>query len=355
MLNNNQIRQYSNHQQTSKDIKSIEINLNPKNIQTSINLVNDSFGHFFLDNTFTTFNSINNILYLIYTNAINSLISFDISNYKKVAEIKEAHHKKISNIRHYLDRKNKRDLILSISSSWDEDIKIWDINNWECLLILHEVYTRGYLRSAYFLEEKDNIFIIASNDNFGHSEPIKIYDFNRIKIKEINDSNKSTFFIISYYDEKLSNNYIITGNDGYVTSYEYTKNKIYYIYKDNIKSNKCHSSLIIYQNDEIIKLIESSEDGKIRIWDFHSGILLKKIKVSKNELFGLCLWNNDYIFVGSDNGNIILIELKTGNIIKKLKGHYNYVLTIQKIKHPKYGECLVSQSTLNNQIKLWIN
>ena len=31
------------------------------------------------------------------------------------------------------------------------------------------------------------------------------------------------------------------------------------------------------------------------------------------------------------------------------------VVTVKKIKHKKYGECLVSQGADNNGIKLWVN
>ena len=37
-----------------------------------------------------------------------------------------------------------------------------------------------------------------------------------------------------------------------------------------------------------------------------------------------------------------------------MKGHFNSVLTIKKIKHPKYGDCILSQGYNEDQIKLWI-
>ena len=36
--------------------------------------------------------------------------------------------------------------------------------------------------------------------------------------------------------------------------------------------------------------------------------------------------------------------MKNGLIVKSLIGHNNEVLTIKKIIHPKYGECLISQN-----------
>ena len=69
----------------------------------------------------------------------------------------------------------------------------------------------------------------------------------------------------------------------------------------------------------------------------------------------MCLWNDNYLFVGCKDETIKLIEIKKGLIIKSLTGHNDYVLTIKKIIHPEYGECLISQNCEESEIKLWIN
>jgi len=62
-----------------------------------------------------------------------------------------------------------------------------------------------------------------------------------------------------------------------------------------------------------VKLIESCCDGYVRIWNFDSGKLLQKINVVveneklKKILNCICLWDNDYIFVGYDGAYIILV------------------------------------------------
>ena len=186
----------------------------------------------------------------------------------------------------------------------------------------------------------------------GYCEAIKIFDFKGNKIKEINDSNEGTFFIDSYYDKTLSRNFIITGNYGFVKSYDYKENKVYYKYCEN--DNKYHNSIVINSNEELIKLIESSEDGNIRIWNFNSGDLLNKITIGNFCLNGICLWNNEYLFVGCGDKTIKLLELKKGIIIKDLVGHNNEVITIKKLNHPIFGECLISQGIDNDKIKIWI-
>ena len=330
----------------------IKVSNYPKDIKFLKNITKDSYSNCLLDNTFILFNSINGILYLIYSSENKSIISYNLNNNKKLTEIKKAHNDYISNFRHYLDIIIKRDLLISISC-YENNIKLWDINNWDILLNIKNINKTGYLNSACFLKDNFQNYIITSNINYTTSELIKVYDFNGTKIKEISDSNETTFFIDSFYDNKLSKNYIITGNNGKVKSYDFYKNKVYHIYSDNENNNKGHSSIVICNIEEIIKLIESSYDGSIRIWNFHSGDLLKKIKVSKEWLRGICLWNKDYIFVGCDDKSIKLIDLNKGRIDKNLIGHYNDVLTLKKIVDRKFGECLISQGWKNDQIKLW--
>ena len=103
-------------------------------------------------------------------------------------------------------------------------------------------------------------------------------------------------------------------------------------------------------------MIESCNDGKIRIWNFHSSILIKIIRITKEpyELGFLCLWDNEYLFAGCFN-IIKIVELKTGKIIKNLKGHKYTILYLTTFNHPKYGKSLISQGAHNDGIKLWIN
>ena len=194
--------------------------------------------------------------------------------------------------------------------------------------------------------------MITSNFNLlKMPEMIKIYDINGKKINEIKDSNDITYIIENYYDNDLSTNYIITGNLGSVKSYIFDKKEIYNNYYD--KENGTHLSLLIYKTKNNTNLIESCFDGNISIWNFHSGALLNKIKISK-WLTGICLFENDYLFIGCYDKSIKLLDIKNKNIIKNIEGHKDWVLTIKVINLSKYGNCLISQGRRNDQIKIWI-
>ena len=69
------------------------------------------------------------------------------------------------------------------------------------------------------------------------------------------------------------------------------------------------------------------------------------------------MWNDEYLFIGCDNGKINLIDIKEKKTIKKLNkdliGLNFGVTTINKVMIPRYGECLITQSA--NQLSLWVN
>ena len=63
----------------------------------------------------------------------------------------------------------------------------------------------------------------------------------------------------------------------------------------------------------MLELIESCVDGFLRIWNFHRGKLLYKIDTTVDNfkgIFGICLWNEKYLFIGCNNSEIKLIDLK---------------------------------------------
>ena len=323
-----------------KDIKELE------------NINNDSYAHIDVDNSFTVFKAINNLIYLVYSNKNKSIICQNLINQKIIKELKNCHKEYITNLRHCLDKIKNKDFVMSISSK-DNNLKLWNAENWKCILNIDNVNKNGFLYSACFLRDDNNIYIATSNAvRDGESENIKIFDFKGKKIKEINKSNKTTFILDTYFDNNLNKNFIISGNKKCISSYNYDSNYLFHQYYER-HHNKFHGSLHIKKNEEITQLIESCEDGVIRIWDFYSALLLKKIKVGDLTLYSICLWNNNYLFVGCEDKTIKLINLNNDEIINTLTGHNNFVITIKKISHLEYGEFLISQGLKDDKIKIW--
>lgn len=302
-------------------------------------LVSDSYIFTYPNNyTMVTFKSKENILFLIYSNKNNSIISYNIFDNKIINKIKNAHKKIIINFRHHFDANNNCDLLISISL--DGNIKLWNINILECLFNINKA---TFLYSACFLTDKDQTYIVTGNIF------IKVYDLKGNIVKEISEPNERSYIIESFYDQKLLKNFIITGNKDQVKSIDYDNSKLYRKYFSNIEDEEesiPHNSLFIYDKNELIKLIESCLDGYIKIWNFHTGELLKKIKVGVQIIRGgnirnnlikiLCsisLWNNKYL-IATCNNVIDFIDIESEIIVKKI--NENNVITVQKIIHPKF-------------------
>ena len=338
-------------------------NVIPDDINSLINLTYDAFSYYNYDNSFIIFQGIDNILYLVYATEAKTIKCFNLLDKSVIIEIKyiEENIKYITNFRHIYDKNNKRDLLMSISGI-KNSIKIWNINNWECIINLDNIYKTGNIFSSCFINDNNNIYIIVSNCTlFKGSQPLKVYDLKGNLIKEIKKSAEKTYYLDIYFDINSSKYYIIAVNKDNLKSYDYEKNEFYKKYQEQKSENNkiifdnYHYNYVINSINNITQLIEAGDDGFIRIWNFHEGYLIRKIETENNCIYSLCLWNSNYLFGASEDKSMKLIDLKAGIIVKNFNFHSNIVCTIKKITHPKYGECLISQGYKKDQIKLWIN
>ena len=351
-ISNKNSKNKSNNINKENDVKKNKLKVfHPINISYFDTIIIDCFPKYNTYNTFIVFNSVDNVTTLIYRTKENSIISYDIVNNKQLIEIKKAHDEEIINFRNFFDSINKRDIIISLSTK-DDTIKLWNPATWECISNISGIYRSGILTSACIFSENNQNYILTSTNS--KSNLIKIIDFTGKKIKFINDSKNKTYFIDYYYDNNLSKPFVITGNDFFIKSFDYNKNEKYHTYYDKEHDNFEHKRIIIYNSDKITKIIESTLIDGIKIWDFHSGKLLQKIfeplgTGGKNDI---CLWNNDYLFVGVGE-KMKLVEIKKEKVIKELIGHKGPLTTIKKIVHPKYGECLLSYGLYDTKIFLW--
>jgi len=333
---------------------------NPKEIKYLKDIVNDSYFKYEKANSFCIFMSIDEIFYLIYSTKNNSIISYDIIENKKIIEIKNAHKEIITGFRHCLDNYYKRDLIISISY---DNIKLWNANNFICLLNLENINkSRINLSLSCFLNDKNQIYIITGNINYG---PIKVFDLKGKMVKQI--LYEHVVFIDTYYDDKQSKIFILIANETKAISFDFNQNKIYRIYEDKEYNERLLGLSIEVKNyiyltinkrdNKEEELIELCNNGNIRIWNFHTGLLLNEINlysIGKYDGCSLCLWDNEYLFIGCTDKTIKLLRLKDMKIIKSLNGHNNQAIFLKRVNHPKYGEALVSQGLGEDTIKLWV-
>ena len=109
----------------------------------------------------------------------------------------------------------------------------------------------------------------------------------------------------------------MAGNPGFTKSYLYNRNTLYHKYLERDCSNSSlntFESIIVNNDGEIIKIICCNR-GKIFVYNFHKNILLNKILIGNEYkcFSGICLWDNNYLLVRSDEDTIKIIDLKKNN------------------------------------------
>jgi hypothetical protein len=314
-------------------------------------LIQENLG---LCSTFITFKSINKILTLVYITDDYSIISYDIVKNKQLNIIKNPQ-KDISNLQYCFDNKNKRDLVLS--QSCYNNIKIWDINNYKCILNLKDLELNYVsISKVCFMNYKNNIYIILSSTSF--SDPTcKLFDLSGKLIKKI-DFDSNINYIITYKDNELSKFYILISTPNMIKSYNYDEGKIYHNYL-NIQKSYIYN-LIVVNKDRIWEPTHlfGNYGNYAIIWNFNTGEMLNNVYFNGN-INNICLWNNQFLIAIDENLNenkdiISLLDVSTGKLKKNLITSENCKFSmISKIEHPDYGEGLVIL-TQDHKIKLFL-
>ena len=309
---------------------------------------------YYNDNNFIVFESLNNVIILVYSTYHYSIHFFDIEQDKLIKNIPEAHKSQITNFRYVRDKNISRDLILSIADKI-KNIKIWNFKDFTCIVDIENVYFDGFLFSSCFLidEIHKKNYIISINYN---SEPLKVFNFEGKSIKIIDNTENKSYMVDTFFNSYQNKYFIIVGNENYIISYNFEEGNIYKKYFDYNAKNCLHMYFTFICKDINIFLIEADLIGYIRIWNFDEGKLLKKFSIGeKMKLRGICLWSENYLFVGGSDKRIKLIDLKAGEVIENKRCN-DIVCTIKKINGYKFGECILMQGKSNNgQIKLWKN
>ena len=320
-----------------------------------LNIKNDYSG-ILHRNKFIIFKSINDIYSLVCVGSnLNSIIFYNLIDNKIMNIIHNPHPMYTYSLRYFFYKSKKMDLIMSIAH---REVKIWNLNL-ECIFLIENIYPM----ISCFLQNNKEIYIVALSEIFSsppfcdtHNEQINIYDLKGKKIKTLNYFLENCEIVENYYDKNIQKNFIIFSvEDGLITSFDFNKNKIYHKYNKGKFSNSCYDLDIINLKDKV-NLIELGKDKTIRLWDFHSGEFLKKIELNADG-FKICIWDTECVFIGYGNGEIKLVNLNEGKIIKEIKNEDNKGIgNIEKINIPKYGDCLVSQDfeELFCPLRIWI-
>ena len=341
--NNNNMKIETEKLSLNKDKNnSNNININ------SYDIINDSFCPIEIENSFIIFESVKKIPYIIYATKDKSIVCYNLKKKKIKNIIPNSHIEFISSFYYCINTIIQKELIMSISYK-DTNLKIWNFKNWQCIIDIKNVYSHGYLYSAYFLNRQNNFYFVTTNwdEESKYADSIKVYDYEKNIIKKINDSEYNVSLIKALYN--FEETYFITCNEDIIKSYNYNENVLLQKYHDNSCHFKFLGFLVFVKSK---RLYASCQDKMIRIFGFFSGEILYKIKIHSNALKGINLAKQRNMLIGYENNEIQLLENKGYNIVKTLKHNKEKICSIKKLYLNDYGSCIFSQG-FDNNIIMW--
>jgi len=274
-----------------------------------------------------------------------SIIFYDMNNNNEIKSIKNAHNKAIHIIKYY--DYSLYDLILS--SSCNDDIKIWNYNECLNILTISQIFndiTNGVYSSCLIIDKNiSHIFCVGENNY------IKIFDASGNLYKNIGNNEESRRYIDVY--EINAKKYIISGGNEGITVFYYPDLTKYYQFCEKKDSNY-HNYAKIIKIDEIYNLIDVGDFNAIKIWDFINKTLIASISSKNSSGLGRFITiNNRYLIIGSFDGSIKEFDIRKRKLLKNFdKQHSDKIIGIKLIKD-KNGKIFLVSYGRDKNIFLW--
>lgn len=322
-----------------------------------------------LNESFDVFKSIkDNNTYLIISNKENNNIEIIDIYSKKILKSIEGNNSKFILIKYYLNPKKQKEYlitvdikgiikIISISDNYNIMSTITSPKEFQNMWLFINC---ALLFNIQINSQKMDILIVSSRTRYMEEHPTKIYNiYNGLLLKDVSNTEKNqTRFIIPWYNEMNDQYYIIECCEDLLVIVNILHNEIYAKLEE--ERFKSYSSGFVHKKDDVDYLYVSTSCSEVSIWNLIDKKLVKKIIISKIynniRLYGLILWNENYLIVMDDTNKAIkIIDLREDKIISYIKHkHKSSVRCIKRIKHKDFGECLLTAGD-DNKIKLWKN
>ena len=365
-FNNNNLSNYNNISSSMmNDGHSKENKSNPQNLKFKEDIVttNTKGG---LNDIFEVYTSIkDNMQYLVSPNKNNFNLDIITLIDNKLQYSLKSHTKKVTSIRYFLN--NFSNIEYLISSDEAGIVNVWDIsNNFNIKNIIDTKYNDIiYSCLLVFAENNENVsnnnegYIITStygisDDNEKSGTKIYSMENNGEFVNYIsNTNNSSVYYLLSWYNKKNNKYYIIEFSYMKIFINSLLENEMYAELTQEQKLS--HYSGFVYEIDEEkCYLYSSSKNGFINVWDLYNKQLINNINVNGSILCHMIQWDEKYAIVADYNcKSFKIIDIQSFSVVKDVNGsHSKEVKTIKKIKHPLYGDSLLSAGN-DYTIKLW--
>jgi len=218
---------------------------------------------------------------------------------------------------------------LIATGSYDNTIKIWDINSQQCLKTINE--TGNVLCLLEFVPGR----ILSGTDE----NVIHLWDINNSYNQSLCTFEGHLLWVNCLV--KCDENYFASGsNDSDIRIWSYQDRECINVLKGH---NNCILSLILLRDE---KLCSGSADLSIKIWDWVNGTCLQTLNGHKKWVKCVYQLSNGYIISGSDDKTIKIWN--NYNCIKDLEGHERSVRSFCQI-----SDNLFASASFDKTIKIW--
>ena len=315
-----------------------------------------------LNESFDVFKSkINDNNYLIVANIKkNNIDIINIESNKLIKSIKYYKFKLIF-IKYYQNIETKKQYLIIIDiKSTINILEFSEENNFEKMNLLSKIIIKkefknkfNFLNCTMIFQIKINskffdILIVSSRARYMEEYPTTMYNiYNGLALKEISHTIKNkTRFIIPWYNKNDGNYYLIECCEELLIIIDILFNNIYAKFDE--EKFKAFNSGFVHEINDIDFLFVADSCGEIQVYNLFNKEISYKIDVRKNRpnirLYGLILWNENYIIVNDDNNkSLIVIDIKSQCVVSSTYNEHNdSVRCIKRIQHKIYGECLIT-------------
>ena len=234
------------------------------------------------------------------------------------------------------------------TGSYDNTIKIWDVNNQNCE---NEIIEDGKVFAL--LEFEPNLLLSAIDktpDDVQEISQIRSEDIV-INLWDLNSANSDNKIIHSFTGHQLRINCLVKcddkffascSNDGEIIIWDYhLRKKVHNL----LGHADCILCLIRLNNGN---LCSGSADKTIKIWNWENASCIATLDGNEHWVKCLCQLSNGYILSGSHD-NLIKIWDSYNQFVTDLKGHTESVRSICQIGKTNY----IASASFDHTIKIW--
>ena len=242
-----------------------------------------------------------------------------------------------------------------LSADVNKIVIIWKINDIENDIKKYKIKLKynNWIYSCYFL--KNNRYLFTSCCGVGYTQ---MYYFNPNKennkhfkfCKNYYITKKNcTFYIILWKNQRNSKNYIIECCKSKIVIFDINENILYAKFLPFNSKNSFYMSGLIFKD----YLYANTMSGYINVWNLYNKNLIESFYINNCFLNYFLLWNNYYfIIIDSKNNMLKIFDINNKKVVSSIYSEHSNVYFAKKIRHPIYGESLISCGQ-DNYIKLF--